>query len=58
MPNTDQIPVLRLDLQTGEVFQCPADAALVFDTAEDAKRAADTLNDTLPDAAGFSYVVR
>ena len=54
----EKVALHRRDLQTGEVWKCPADKALVFQTVDAAKEAARALNAKLDGSAQFLYTVK
>lgn len=49
--------LVRVDMQTGQEFDCPADAHLRFDSREDAIKEAQRLNAALPADAEFFFTV-
>lgn len=49
--------LVRVDMQTGQEFDCPADAHLRFDSREDAMKEAQRLNAALPADAEFFFSV-
>lgn len=54
---TPMVRLARVDMQTGQEFDCPADAHLRFDSREDAMKKAQRLNAALPTGAEFFFTV-